>query len=150
MVASPAGLKALGVDFAERAIEQPRVKESKLEPAVQRMVSFEVGDGLHPSRLSRAPFGAVVDCGFFHVFAAAREESSCGRSFSGLDRRRPILSPGVCNRCSAPKRAQQVREDELRTLFAPEGGWSVVTVRPVKFITSRGEVFAVAACVERS
>ena len=50
-----------------------------------------------------------------------------------------------------PVMPRQVREDELRGLFAPEHGWSILALRPAAYRTRspRGEVPA-AACRGRA
>jgi hypothetical protein len=50
-----------------------------------------------------------------------------------------------------PNAPRQVRESELRARFAPELGWRILALRPARFLTrsTRGDVPAIAACIER-
>jgi 2-polyprenyl-3-methyl-5-hydroxy-6-metoxy-1,4-benzoquinol methylase len=57
------GLTALSVDLAEAAIARARAKAAAVAPEIGRLVTFRVGDALHPSLLP-GPFGAVINSGF--------------------------------------------------------------------------------------
>lgn len=144
------GLQVLGVDMAPLAIERAGSRAAAVPLRVRDLVEFRVGDALHPSRFGRA-FGAVFDSGFFHLFEPD-ERQLLARELAGA------LAPGgryyllgFAINSPSPNAPRQVREDELRTLFSPENGWMVLTIRPGVFVTrlTRGDVPAFAACLER-
>jgi hypothetical protein len=50
-----------------------------------------------------------------------------------------------------PNSPRQVRDSELKELFAPERGWRILALRPAKFIVHMAPqgVPAIAGCIER-
>jgi len=145
------GLSVLGIDLAPAAIDQARNKATTTTPDVSRLVEFRVGDALHPSQFP-GPFGAVVDTGFFHLFGSAERECFAKELAAVLTTGGRYYLLGFAFDSPMPNAPRQVREDELRTLFAPEHGWRVLALRPAKFLirSPRGnEVPAIAACFER-
>lgn len=143
------GLVVLGVDVAPRAIEKARAKAPAAGTAVSQRVEFQVGDALHPTRLS-GPFGAVVDSGFFHVFGPADRADFARELAASLPPggRYYLLGFAIEPLQGGPK---QVREDELRALFTPEAGWRTLVIRTAEFVvrSSPAGVPAIAAAFER-
>lgn len=145
------GLTVLGVDLAETAIALARTKAAAVAPEVGRLATFHVGDARHPSLLP-GPFGAVVDSGFFHLFGPPEREHFAQELAATLSTGGRYYLLGFAFDSPMPNAPCQVREDELRTLFAPEHGWRVLALRPARFLirSARGsDVPAVATCVER-
>lgn len=143
------GLQVLGVDMAAAAIEKARAK-AKAAPEVADKVAFQVGDALHPSQLS-GPFGAVVDTGFFHLFGPTVRETFAQELAGTLAPGGRYYLLGFAIDSRYPDAPRQVREDELRALFAPERGWRILALRAARFQTRSplGRVPAVAGCIER-
>lgn len=144
------GLKVLGVDFAAAAIDQARAKAAKEAPEVGRHVEFRVGDALRPSAFE-GPFGSVVDSGFFHIFGPDERQHLARELEQTLAVGGRYYLLGFAINSPFPNAPREVREDELRTLFAPERGWRNLALRSAHFVTrsTRGDVPAIAACVER-
>jgi SAM-dependent methyltransferase len=144
------GLRVLGVDLAANAIAQARAKAAAEPPEISRLVEFRVGDAQHPTQLP-GPFGAVVDSGFFHIFGATEREQLAQELATTLAPGGRFYLLGFAINSPFPNAPRQVREDEVRALFAPEKGWHVLALRPARFVTRspRGDIPAVAACVER-
>lgn len=142
------GVKVLGVDVVQAAIEQARAKAEAQPPDVARRLAFQVADALRPALLQRQ-FGAVVDSGFFHLF----EQDQRGRLAEELA---ATLVPGgryyllaFATEFDIPNTPRKVSDDELRTRFTAENGWRILTVRPAQFESRIAPVPAVAACIER-
>ena len=143
------GFTVLGIDLAEAAIVQARAKAAEATEAGKR-VDFRIGDALQPSPLP-GPFGAVVDSGFFHLFGPDER----GRFVHELQ---TTLAPpgryyllGFAIETRYPNSPRAVREEEVRTLFAPQHGWRILALRPARFLVgpARTPVPALAACLER-
>ncbi len=145
------GLSVLGVDLAATAISRARAKAANAAPEVGRLVEFRVGDALYPT-LFPGPFGAVVDSGFFHLFGPLERERFVGELAATLATGGRYYLLGFAIDSPFPNAPRQVRESELRALFAADHGWRILALRPARFLirSARGnEVPAVAACVER-
>lgn len=140
------GHTVLGVDVARAAIERARDQVDGANP------SFRVGDALDPASLPEAPFGAVVDSAFTHLFGPAERDrfaSSLARALKPGGRYY-ILGFGIQG--DYPSAPKQVTMEELHARFAPGAGWKVLAIRPANFVTSvlPEPVPAVVGCVERS
>jgi SAM-dependent methyltransferase len=142
------GLQVLGIDFADAAIARARAKAGALPPDVARFLDFQVADALQPSLLRRQ-FGAVVDCGFYHLF----EPEQCDRY---VDELASTLLPGgryyllaFATTFPIPNSPRQVSEEELRSRFTSARGWRVLECRPAEFLSRVAPVPAIGACVER-
>jgi SAM-dependent methyltransferase len=145
------GLTILGVDLAEAAIAQARAKATAAAPEVGRTAAFSVGDALHPTLLP-GPFGAVVDSGSFRLFGPPERERFVQELAATLAPGGRYYLLGFAFDSPMPNAPRQVREDELRTLFALEHSWRVLALRPARILirSARGsDVPAVAACIER-
>lgn len=145
------GLQVLGIDFAQAAIAQARAKAEAAGPEIGRLVEFRVGDALRPSAFE-GPFGTVVDSGFFHIFGPSEREQLARGVANTLAPGGRYYLLGFAINSPMPNAPREVREEELRGLFAPERGWRILALRPAHFVTrsTRGDVPAVAACVERT
>ncbi len=144
------GLAVLGVDLSEAAIAQACAKVATAAPGVGRLVEFRVGDALQLDSFP-GPFGAVVDSGFFHLFGPLERDRFAHNLATTLADGGRYYSLGFAFDSPIPNAPRQVRESELRERFAPERGWRLLALRAARFLTrsARGDVPAVAACVER-
>jgi SAM-dependent methyltransferase len=142
------GLEVLGIDFADRAIEQARQKVAALPAEVARLLDFQVADALQPSLLRRQ-FGAVVDSGFFHLFESAPRDLFARELASTLlpGGRYYLLAFAV--EFEIPHSPRLVSEDELRARFTAEAGWRIRELRPAEFLSRIAPVPAIGACIER-
>ena len=145
------GFAVLGVDLAGAAIAQARAKAAKAAPAIARLVEFRVGDALHPT-LIPDPFNAVFDSGFFHLFGPLERRKFVQELAAKLATGGRYYLLGFAFDAPMRNGPREVREEELRGLFAPEHGWRILVLRPAHFVTrsARGNVPAVATCVERA
>jgi len=144
------GLSVLGVDLAEAAIAQARVKAAMIPSDASRLVEFRVGDALNPT-LFPGPFGAVVDSGFFHLFGPVEREHFAHELAAALVIGGRYYLLGFAIASPIPNAPRQVLESELQALFAPERGWRVLALRQARFLirSARGnEAPAIAACIE--
>lgn len=142
------GLPTLGVDFIEEAVAQALVKRDGLPAAVAERLDFRVANALYPSRLGQT-FGAVVDSGFFHLFAP----DECDQFVDDLAR---AIRPGgrlylheFAVEFPVPNVPRAVTEAEVRERFVPEQGWRILAVRSGEFMSRVAPVPATLACVER-
>lgn len=144
------GLHVLGVDAAETAIARAQAKAAA-DPALSHLVEFRFGDALHPANLP-GPFSTVVDSGFFHLFDHAERDQFAGQLAGTLAPGGRYYLLGFAFDSPIPQAPRQVRESELRELFAPERGWRILALRPAKFQVLRAPqgVPAIAACIERA
>ena len=144
------GLRVLGVDAAESAINQARAKAAA-DPNVSGLVEFRVGDALHPESLT-GPFGAVIDSGFFHLFGRPEREQFARALATTLANGGRYYLLGFAFDSPVPNSPRQVRESELQELFAAERGWRILALRPAKFIVRMAPqvVPAITACIERT
>lgn len=142
------GWEVVGIDFVAAAIEQAREKAAALPPEVARLVSFEVADALRPSLLQR-PFGAVVDCGFYHLFDLEQSESFVQDLAAALRPGGRYYLLAFAVEFPIPHSPRQVGEAELRARFTPEKGWQIRELRTAQFESRIAPVPALAACIER-
>jgi SAM-dependent methyltransferase len=144
------GLVVLGVDVAEAAIAQARARVESAAPSVKNLVSFATGDALAPSQWP-GPFGAIVDCGFMHLFGQTERDRFAGELARALIDGGRYYLLGFAFDLPVPQSPRAVRENEISERFTLGAGWRVLALRPAVF-RLRGahvEVPALAACVER-
>ena len=142
------GLEVLGIDFVEAAIEQARQRAAALPPEVARLANFQVADALQPSRLGRQ-FGAIVDCGFFHLFDQDTRDRFGGELAAALRPGGRYYLHAFATEFPIPNTPLQVTEDELRARFTPEKGWRILELQATEFQSRIAPVPAVCACIER-
>jgi SAM-dependent methyltransferase len=142
------GLRVLGIDTVEAALEQARAKAAAAPPEVARLLEFQVADALRPTSLGRR-FGAVVDSGFFHLFDSETRDGF-------VDELAGTLLPGgryyllaFAVEFPMENTPLKVGEDELRARFTAEKGWRILAMRPARFESRIAPVAAIAACIER-
>jgi SAM-dependent methyltransferase len=143
------GLEVLGIDFVEVAILQAREKAAALPVEAKERVTFEVADGLRPTRLGRS-FGAVVDSGFFHLFTP----NECDRL---VDEVAYVLQPGgryylhaFATEFEIPNTPRAVPLEEVRTRFGDDPRWRLLELRAAEFASRIAPVPATIACIERT
>jgi SAM-dependent methyltransferase len=142
------GIRVLGVDLTEAAIARARAKAAAADQEIARLVDFHVGDALHPSQFT-GPFGSVVDSGFFHLWGPPERDRFVEDLASTLAHGGRYYLLGFSFDSPYPNAPKRVDENEVRERFAPKSGWRILALRPARFMTVRGDVPAVAACVER-
>lgn len=143
-----AGLEVVGVDFVAAAIEQARAKVAALPPEVARRVEFQVADALQPSRLQRQ-FGAIVDCGFFHLFDAGQRDRLAGEVALALRPGGRYYLHEFATEFPVPNTPLKVTEEELRACFTEDRGWRILEIRAAEFQSRIAPVPAICACIER-
>jgi SAM-dependent methyltransferase len=143
------GLDVIGIDFVDAAIEEARRKADALAGETAGSLEFKVGDALRPSQLELR-FGAVVDSGFFHLFAP----EECDRL---IDEVAAALLPGgryylhaFATEFPGPNMPRAVTEGEVRARFTAANGWRVLEVRSAEFQSRVAPVPATVACAERT
>lgn len=143
-----AGHRVLGLDLAPTAIARA---EAAIPVAVASRLRFRVGNALRPNDLPEAPFGTIVDAGFFHLFDSETRHLFTQQVHAALlpGGRYYLLGFGIQG--NYPNAPRQVTIDEILARFAPERGWSVRLARSAGFVTSvlAEPVPAVVACIER-
>lgn len=123
------GLRVVGVDVAETALEIARAKAA----ARGLDAGFMACDALRLDRLGRA-FDTVLDCGLFHSFDAA-ERREYARSVGS------VTAPGgrlyvLCFSDAGPDTGPHpVSEQELRAAFTDGSGWRVASMSPDRLET---------------
>lgn len=142
------GLRVVGVDVVQAAIEQARARADALPPEIADRVEFQVGDALRPALLGRR-FGAVVDSGFFHLFDSGTRDAFVRELAATLQPGGRCYLLAFATEFDIPNTPLRVTEDELRARFTPEDGWCILTLRPARFESRIAPVPAVAACIER-
>jgi SAM-dependent methyltransferase len=142
------GYRAIGLDFAERAVEVARAKAATAPAEVAARIEFRVGDALRPSLLP-IEVGSIVDSGFFHVLEAKDRDAF-------LAELRTALRPGgryyllaFAVEFPMPNTPLRVTADELRTRFCEEEGWRIIELREAEFLSRMSPVPAIAGCIER-
>lgn len=142
------GVRTLGVDVVEAAIEQARARAAALPPEAARLAEFQAGDALRPSLLGR-PFGAVVDSGFFHLFDQPARDAFADDLAAALRPGGRYYLLEFATEFDVPNTPLKVTDDELRARFSAEKGWRILALRPATFESRIAPVPAVAACIER-
>jgi hypothetical protein len=146
-----ANLSILGVDLAEAAITRARAKAAAAAPEVAGWWRF--------ASATRSILHVFLDRSdqlsipvFFHLLDPSERERFAGELAAALIPGGRYYLLGFAFESPMPNAPREVRENELRALFAPEHGWRVLAIRPARFQvrTARGnDVPAVAACIER-
>ena len=142
------GLRVVGVDVVEAAIQQARAKAQASPPEVASRLEFVAGDALRPSGLGMQ-FGAVVDSGFFHLFGQDTRDRYADDLAATLPPGGRLYLLEFTVEFDMPNTPLKVTEDELRARFAAEKGWRILALRPAQFQSRIAPVPAVAACIER-
>ena len=92
---------------------------------------------------------SVVDSGFFHWFGPDDRRESARELADKLPSGGRYCVLGFAFQSPMPNAPRQVSADEPKSLFSPEQGWRILVLRHAQFITVRGNVPAIAGCVER-
>jgi SAM-dependent methyltransferase len=118
------GLSVLGVDVAETALALARAKaDDRGIPA-----EFATTDAFELERLGRR-FETVLDCGLFHSFDGD-ERPKYVASLAAVTEHDGTLYV-LCFSDDGPDTGPHpVSQQELRTAFNPDNGWSVVAIEP--------------------
>jgi SAM-dependent methyltransferase len=123
------GLPVLGFDVAPTALAAARVKAAERGLPAE----FTEADALR-LELPGREFDTVLDCGLFHALDVA-ERARYASSLASVTRPGAILYV-LCFRPDGPATGPHpVSQDELRTAFAPEAGWTVTAIEPDRIAT---------------
>ncbi|MGE0157769.1 MAG: class I SAM-dependent methyltransferase [Gemmatimonadales bacterium] len=144
------GHRVIGIDFARAAVEEAEARASAL-PAEHRVrLVLEVADALRPSSYAGA-VGAVVDSGFYHLFAPEEREALAGELRATLPRGGRYYMLGFAIEIPSGDAPRQVTAAEIPRVFPEEAGWIVRAARPGRFVTNGfGYIPALAVCIERA
>jgi SAM-dependent methyltransferase len=142
------GLRVLGIDIVQAAIEQARQKAGALPEDVAGRLEFRVADALRPSLLGTR-FGTVVDSGFFHLFDQETRDRLADEVAASLLPGGRYYLLEFATEFPLPNTPLQVTEDELRARFTEEKGWRILAIRPAQFHSRIAPVPAITACMER-
>lgn len=143
------GYQVVGIDFVESAIKSAQDKAGSLPPETAKYLRFQVADALKPSLLEQK-FGAVMDSGFYHLFAPDQCEKL-------VDEIGSILLPHGCYylhefaiEFSGPNLPRRVSADEIRARFPAQKDWRIKEIQNVEFLSRVAPpVPATCACIER-
>ena len=142
------GLSVIGVDSSEVAIAQAQAKAVKAEPAVAQRIEFRLGNAMQPTAIPEK-VASVVDSGFFHLLDADGRKEFVRELAAKLPTEGRYYLLGFAFRSPMPNAPREVTADELGQLFSREQGWQILAMRPAQFMSVRGNVPAIAACIER-
>jgi SAM-dependent methyltransferase len=142
------GLEVLGIDFSERAIEQARARAAALPADAARSLDFAVADALRPSLLQRQ-FGAVVDSGFLHVLEPGDRDRFATELASVVRPGGRYYLLGFRERRRWFFSRRGISDVWVWGRFGQQEGWRIRDAGPAEFLTVKGPVPAIAACIER-
>lgn len=118
------GLAVLGVDVAETALSIARAKADDRGIAIE----FAQADAFALGRLGRT-FATVMDCGLFHTFD--RDERAEYVTSLTLVTGRGATLYVLCFSDIGPNIGPHpVSQEELRTAFTTNNGWSIAAIQP--------------------
>jgi cyclopropane fatty-acyl-phospholipid synthase-like methyltransferase len=143
------GFSVIGIDLAEAAVTEARTRAFKADPAVRDRVDYRVGDALRVTMIPEA-VRTIVDSGFFHLFGPEDRQAFVQQLAAKLPIGGRYYLLGFAFQAPMPIAPKEVTADELYVLFGEERGWRILSLRPAQFLTIRGNVPAVAACIERT
>jgi 2-polyprenyl-3-methyl-5-hydroxy-6-metoxy-1,4-benzoquinol methylase len=142
------GVKALGVDFVQEAIDKARAKARLLPPEIANLVDFRVTDVFDAESLNQS-FGGIIDSGLLHLLDPDQSDAF-------IERLASLLRPGgrlylheFAVTFPIPNVPRAVVEEEIIERFAPARGWRILTLRTEQFLSRFAPVAATVACVER-
>jgi SAM-dependent methyltransferase len=142
------GLSVIGIDRSEIAVAEAKARALKAAPKVGQLAEFRVGDALRPT-LIPDEVTSIVDSGFFHLFGPLERQGFVQELAAKLSPGGRYYLLGFAFKSPMPNAPREVSAEELRSLFPPEQGWRMLALRPAQFVTVRGNVPAIAACIER-
>lgn len=143
------GFPVIGIDLAEAAVAAARSKASTAEQNVRERMDFRVGDALSVAMIPDT-VRAVIDSGFYHLFGAEDRKAFAEQLAEKLPVGGRYYLLGFAVQAPVPNAPREVKANELRELFSSELGWHILALRPAEFLTVRGNVPAIAACLERT
>ncbi|HEY6472620.1 MAG TPA: class I SAM-dependent methyltransferase [Acidimicrobiales bacterium] len=124
LLAASLGVRVMGVDLAETAIDRARAKAADQGLDAE----FQVADAFELDRLGRT-FATVLDCGLFHTFDDDERARYVASLASVTDRDGTLYL--LCFSDLAPAIGPHpIRQEELRAGFDSRNGWSVVAIDP--------------------
>jgi SAM-dependent methyltransferase len=141
------GLVVIGVDSSPVAVERAQERATGVKPGLGS-VEFRVADAFHLSQIPD-PIATVVDSGFYHLFGADERREFAQELATKLPSDGRYYLLGFAFDSPVPGAPREVAAEELHNLFSADQGWRVLKLGPAQFVTSRGNVPAIAACFER-
>jgi SAM-dependent methyltransferase len=146
------GHSVLGIDLSEEAIEICKGKVGHLNPEIQPLIDFRVGNALKPSQYNRQ-FGSIVDSGFYHLFGETEREQLVGELFKSLSAGGRYYVLGFAINSPLPNAPKQVTQAEIKQRFTQSKGWNILELQSAEFLTAlpspRDKIPAILACVEK-
>ena len=153
MAIASRGFRTLGIDLSEKAIEICKNKANALKPEIKGSLDFHCGDALKPSQLNRQ-FGSIVDSGFYHLFNESTRNELVDELFKSLTGGGRYYLLGFAIDSPIPHAPRQVTQDEIKSRFGRENGWSILSLESAEFITTfsspRDRIPATCACMEKA
>jgi cyclopropane fatty-acyl-phospholipid synthase-like methyltransferase len=143
------GQQVVGIDFVESAITMARNKIASLPATTAHFLDFQVADALRPSLLHQK-FGAVVDSGFYHLFASDQCDQLIDEVVATLLPKGRYYLHEFAIEFSVPNMPRQIEATELQARFTAERGWHIKEIQSVEFLSRVAPpVPATCACIER-
>ncbi len=143
------GYEVVGVDGAPLPSPRQPQRLRPFPPRVAQLVTLQVGDALQPTLLQRQ-FGAVVDCGFFHLFDPAVSDRFVEQLAATVQPQGYYYLLAFAVEFDIPHAPRAVQADEVRARFTPEQGWAIRALHSAEFHNRvAAPVPAIAACVQR-
>lgn len=146
------GYSTLGIDLSEEAIEICKSKIGSLQPEIQRLIDFRVGNGLKPSQFNKQ-FGSIVDSDFYHLFDETERDQFVDELFKSLNTGGRYYLLGFAINPPFPNAPKQVTQMEIEKRFTRAKGWNILELQSVEFLTvlapPREKIPAISACIEK-
>ena len=144
------GTAVLGVDIVPAAIAKARRNLAALPSTPSGPVQFHVGDARRPTTLG-GPFGAVVDCGFIHLFNEHERAAFFAELAQVIGAGGRYYLLGFALQGEYPHAPRPVTDAELRGRFTSQEGWRILAIRSAGFVSNvRPEpIPSTLACIER-
>jgi SAM-dependent methyltransferase len=146
------GYSTLGIDLSEEAIDLCKNKAGSLNPEIQHLIYFRVGDALKPSQFY-TQFGSIVDSGFYHLFDETEREQFADELFKSLNTGGRYYLLGFAINSPLPNAPKQVTQTEIIKRFTPTKGWNILELQSAEFLTvlppPRDRIPAILACIEK-
>jgi hypothetical protein len=122
---------------------------SRSPSAVADRLEFRVGDALRPSRVAGA-FRSVVDSGFLHLFDPEDRDRFVAELAATLPAGGRYYLLAFAVTFPIPNAPRAVTEEEVRSRFSREAGWTIRACRAAEFRSRVAPpVPATGACIER-
>jgi SAM-dependent methyltransferase len=143
------GHHVIGIDFAAAAIDEARRRAAALSEHERASIRLEVADALHPAAYAGS-IGSAVDSGFYHLFEEPQRRPLAAELRAALPPLGRYYMLGFAIEIPSADAPRRVASEEIARIFTPEAGWTMVAVRPARFVTNGfGDIPALAVCLQR-